>query len=158
MSHPDPRPPAADGEREDPRAWLIETLQSRIYADATGLTPAVIGHHLFGFEQAADAILSRLTAAEAGREEAEKERDAWKAQVESWQATAQDEAEIGNERRSEADAVRARVEKLERALRGLVFYAGQLEALVYDPTDTGEKDVMVEARAALTEAQPKGDQ
>jgi hypothetical protein len=39
----------------------IEAIAKReIYADATGLAPAVIGHHLFGFDAAARAIIALL--------------------------------------------------------------------------------------------------
>ncbi|MCJ2088474.1 hypothetical protein MKK88_21180 [Methylobacterium sp. E-005] len=49
------------------------------------------------------------------------------------------------------DAALARAERSEKALEALVSYAEQLEALVYDPADTVDKDVIVKARAALTD-------
>ena len=53
---------------------VIAVLKRDIYADASGLAPAVIAHHLGGFETAADAIIqaitTRLTSEEAVREAA----------------------------------------------------------------------------------------
>lgn len=50
------------------REALIALIRQHVKADATGLAPAVIGHYLFGFEEAADAILStEATALEEAR-------------------------------------------------------------------------------------------
>ncbi|AYO83549.1 hypothetical protein EBB05_15595 [Methylobacterium brachiatum] len=55
---------------------------------------------------------ARLTAAESAREAANF-------MAESWKATAQAEAEIGNERAAEARAALARAERAEKALEDL---------------------------------------
>lgn len=47
------------------RERLAEILRQRIKADAVGLAPAVIGHLLIGFEDAADAILAALHLTDA---------------------------------------------------------------------------------------------
>jgi hypothetical protein len=40
------------------RQAVVETIMRHIRVDATGLAPAVVGHYIFGFEEAADAILA----------------------------------------------------------------------------------------------------
>lgn len=49
---------ASGSERES----LVAIMRQHIKADASGLAPAVISHYLFGFEDAADAILTLLSA------------------------------------------------------------------------------------------------
>ncbi len=46
------------------REAIAEAIKATIKADATGLAPAVIGYHISGFEEAADAILALFTPPE----------------------------------------------------------------------------------------------
>lgn len=52
-------------DRTKMREEVEAILRRRIKVDATGLAPAVIGHHVLGFDEAADALLPLLTAAHA---------------------------------------------------------------------------------------------
>ena len=45
---------------------MVAIMRQHIKADASGLAPAVISHYLFGFEDAADAILSTLRPQPSG--------------------------------------------------------------------------------------------
>lgn len=83
MSHPDPRPPAADGERDLPEE-IERAIDAYGSAEADSYNLSLISRkRVLAARRAAEArsalttsILSRLTAAEAGREEAEKELNA----------------------------------------------------------------------------------
>lgn len=160
MTSPSPSP--AEAERMDLPEEIALAMNEAILAECgSRRICSVNGRVTKGIRcgpcerKALETALSRLSAAEAGREEAKAMYEAWK---DDWRESYRQVQEAWRGEIEDHNATLARVERLEKALGGLVFYAGQLEALVYDPTDTGEKDVMLEARAALTEAQPKGEQ
>lgn len=43
--------------KPDDRARAVEALKAHIRVDAIGLSPAVVGHYVFGFDEALDAVL-----------------------------------------------------------------------------------------------------
>lgn len=59
-------PVQTDFEGEEMREKIAELIRHHVYADATGLSPAVIGYHLGGFEEAADAVLAALRSSPEG--------------------------------------------------------------------------------------------
>jgi hypothetical protein len=171
-AHPDPRPPAADGERA-----LPEEIASAIEALVNAIGYAASDDGVFLEDMNCDearsalttSILSRLTAAEAGREEAEARALGWERTLLYCEKQWNDTDSITH---AKMCAALARVERLEKALGDA---AADFDSIANsaDPFDdaVGTQDhgllLAVEkmagaagekVRSALTEAQPKGDQ
>lgn len=112
---PDPHPPAADGERDLPEE-IVKAI-TRFECEVRGFYMAPYAQ---GIVQARSAlttsILSRLTAAEAGREEACRERDDARCVGEANARAADANLAASEAAEAARDAALARVEKLEKAL------------------------------------------
>lgn len=180
----DPRPPAADGERD-----LPEEIASAIEALVNAIGYAASDDGVFLEDMNCDearsalttSILSRLTAAEAGREEARADQKAAEDQNDALHVKLKALAPHGScacsydqpgdlcmHHSPALVAALARVEKLENALAGAVnrLNSGKSAASdwLYVVSEAGDLEVempsgfVAEPHAALTEAQPKGDQ
>jgi hypothetical protein len=181
LVHPDPRPPAADGERDLPEeiASAIEALAFASYSHGLGVGDGSLSQ--MEPRRSAEArsalttsILSRLTAAEAGREEAVAERDEDRARHEVWQDNWRESyRQVQEAWRGEIEdhnAALARVEKLEKALPYISghlrhAYGHLVNGRVTDLRSFADgllapqiRQLEALAGPALTEAQPKGDQ
>lgn len=147
MTPPVPTP-AAEATRADLREAIVATL-----SETMGLAPSAmirsIADDLIAGPLA--TLIAEKAAAEAALAVAYAERDEARELVEHWKATAEAEADIGNERQADAATERARAERLKKALKP---FAGRGARIL---PETGDDELIKvhagflrDAHAALT--------